>query len=32
MADFGGIRWIFYAGAGLLLPSILATSAMLRKR
>lgn len=32
MADVGGIRWIFYAGAGLLFPSILASSVMLRRR
>ncbi len=32
MADLGGIRFIFYAGAGLLLPSILMTSSLLRRR
>ncbi len=32
MADAGGIRLIFYAGAGLLFPSILASSAMLRRK
>jgi len=32
VAERGGIQGIFYAGAGLLFPSILATSTMLRKR
>ena len=32
VAEHGGIQGIFYAGAGLLFPSILATSTMLRKR
>ncbi len=32
VAERGGIQGIFYAGAGLLFPSILATSSMLRKR
>lgn len=31
VADLG-IQWIFYAGAGILFPSILATSTMLRRR
>jgi MFS family permease len=29
VAELGGIRWIFFAGAGLLFPSILATSTLL---
>ncbi len=32
LADLGGISWIFYAGAGILLPSIIVTSTMLRRR
>jgi len=32
VAERGGIQGIFYAGAGILFPSILATSTMLRKR
>ncbi len=32
MADLGGIRLIFYVGAGLLFPSILATSTLLRRK
>ena len=32
MADLGGIPFIFYAGAGLLFPSILATSTLLRRK
>ncbi len=32
VAEHGGIQGIFYAGAGLLFPSILLTSTMLRKR
>ena len=32
VAERGGIQGIFYVGAGLLFPSILATSTMLRKR
>ncbi len=32
VAERGGIQGIFYAGAGLLFPSILATSTMLRRR
>ncbi len=32
MADLGGIKLIFYVGAGLLFPSILATSTLLRKK
>ncbi len=32
LADLGGIPWIFFAGAGILFPSIIATSTMLRRR
>ena len=32
MADTGGIRLIFYTGAGLLFPSVLASAAMLRRK
>ncbi len=32
MADLGGIRLIFYAGATILFPSLVATSSMLRRR
>ena len=31
VAEFG-VRWIFFAGAGILFPSILATSSLLRRR
>ncbi len=31
MAEFG-VKWIFFAGAGILFPSILATSSLLRRR
>jgi MFS family permease len=32
VTTFLGIQWIFYAGAGILFPSILATSTLLRRR
>src|SRR5438132_14070340 len=32
VTTFLGIQWIFYAGAGILFPSILATSTILRRR
>lgn len=32
VAELGGIKWIFFAGAGLLFPSILATSTLLRNK
>jgi len=32
VAEFGGIRLIFYAGAGILLPSVLVTSTLLRRK
>ncbi len=32
VAELGGIRLIFFAGAGILFPSILATSTLLRRR
>ncbi len=32
VAGFGGVQWIFFAGAGILFPSILATSSLLRRR
>lgn len=31
MAEFG-VKWIFFAGAGILFPSIIATSSLLKKR
>ena len=32
VAELGGIRLIFYAGAGILLPSVLVTSTLLRRK
>jgi len=32
LADLGGIPWIFFAGAGILFPSVIATNTMLRRR
>lgn len=32
VAELGGIRLIFYTGAGILLPSVLATSTLLRRK